>query len=73
MTDYKDQAIVKHLIKLSSDLSLTTIVEGIENAEQSRILMGMGCQYGQGYYYCKPKPLDEILGIFDGRFRYKTS
>lgn len=73
MTDYKDQAIVKHLIKLSSDLSLTTIVEGIENAEQSRILMGMGCQYGQGYYYCKPKPLDEILGIFDGRFQYKTS
>ena len=73
LTDYKDQAIVKHLIKLSNDLSLTTIVEGIENGEQSRILMGMGCQYGQGYYYSKPKSLDDILGTFSGRFRYKTS
>ena len=40
------------------------IVEGIENAEQSRILMGMGCQFGQGYYYSKPQPLDVILDKF---------
>lgn len=61
LTDYKDQAIVNHLIKLSNDLNLVTIVEGIESAEQSMILMGMGCQFGQGYHFSKPQPLEIIL------------
>ncbi len=61
LTDYKDQAIVNHLIKLSNDLNLVTIVEGIESAEQSRVLMRMGCQFGQGYYYSKPYPIDVVL------------
>jgi len=73
LMDYKDQAIVNHLIKLSNDLELITIAEGIELEEQRQILMGMGCQYGQGYLYSKPVCLETILELLEGTSNQRIS
>lgn len=59
--DTKDKVIVNNLIRLSADLSLTTIIEGIETKEQRDLLLKMGCQLGQGYLYYKPMPLDMLM------------
>lgn len=52
-------AIVRTIIQLAENLNMSAIAEGIETEEQRRILMTLGCRYGQGYLFYKPMPLDE--------------
>ena len=54
------QAIIKTIIDLAANLNMATVGEGIENKEDAKLLTSMGCIYGQGYYYYKPLPGDEI-------------
>jgi len=35
--------------------------EGVETKEHLELLKEMGCDFAQGYYYNKPKPLSEFL------------
>jgi c-di-GMP-specific phosphodiesterase len=43
--------IVNSVVKLGQDLSLEVIAEGVENAGMARQLLGLGCDYGQGFGY----------------------
>lgn len=52
--------IVRTIIELARALNLTVVAEGIETRDQYRILSSLGCQCGQGYYFAKPMPADEI-------------
>ncbi|MFT5634963.1 MAG: EAL domain-containing protein (putative c-di-GMP-specific phosphodiesterase class I), partial [Cognaticolwellia sp.] len=54
------QAIIKTIIDLAANLNMSTVGEGIENEADAELLRNMGCVYGQGYYYYKPLPCDEI-------------
>ncbi len=47
-------SIVKAVIKLCQIMSLDVIAEGVETEEQYRILVDLGCEYFQGYYFSKP-------------------
>ena len=51
------QALCQVLVSLGRKLGLATVAEGIENEEQARALMQLGCQTGQGYYFGVPAPL----------------
>lgn len=46
-----DLAIVKAIISLGRSLDLDVIAEGIENEEQALLLLQLGCQEGQGYWF----------------------
>jgi diguanylate cyclase (GGDEF)-like protein/PAS domain S-box-containing protein len=46
--------IVQTIITLAQNLSMEVIAEGIESANQLKILQILGCDYGQGYYFSKP-------------------
>jgi len=54
------QAIIKTIIDLAANLNMATVGEGIENEADAKLLTEMGCIYGQGYYYFKPLPGEEI-------------
>jgi diguanylate cyclase (GGDEF)-like protein/PAS domain S-box-containing protein len=59
-----DGAILRAVIGLANSLSLMTIGEGVERAEQLAALNAMGCQAGQGFYLSKPldhDAMDELL------------
>ena len=43
--------IVSSVVKLGQDLSLEVVAEGVENAGMARLLLGIGCDYGQGFGY----------------------
>ena len=47
-------AIVKAIITLAENLSLSTIAEGVEDKSQAEFLAKAGCNKIQGYYYSKP-------------------
>ena len=59
--DTDDITIVRSTIELGHSMGLKVVAEGIENLDVWNILKGMGCDYGQGYFMCKPIPGDELV------------
>ena len=62
-TDEESAALVEGIIAMSHSLSLAVVAEGVENIEQQAFLQNLNCEYGQGYYFCKPAPAEEIKSI----------
>ncbi len=52
--------IVQSALALAQSLGLSTVAEGIEDAEMGVQLGAMGCTYAQGYQYGHPMPKHEI-------------
>ncbi len=52
--DPETKTIVQAIINMSKDLGLEVIAEGVESKEQLDILIQMGCQNFQGYYFDEP-------------------
>jgi EAL domain-containing protein (putative c-di-GMP-specific phosphodiesterase class I) len=47
-------AIVRAIISLAKTLGMKITAEGIESAQVAERLAGLGCDFGQGYYFAKP-------------------
>lgn len=56
----KAQKIMHNIISMSEDLGIISLTEGIEDEEQFRFLLEMGCKLFQGYYFARPMPVDEF-------------
>lgn len=56
----EDKSIIFASLSLASHLSVTTVAEGVETAEQVVFLKENGCDYIQGYYIAKPMPVGDI-------------
>ena len=52
--------IVKAALELARSIGLSTIAEGIEDAEIGAQLRALGCSHAQGYHYGKPMPKQQI-------------
>ncbi len=53
-------AILQAVGNLGQELSIQVTAEGIEHPAQVEKLRALQCQVGQGYYYSKPLPADQI-------------
>lgn len=49
-----DQAIVRSILGICSELGLTSVAEGVETEPQQKLLQAMGCDLLQGYLFSKP-------------------
>ncbi len=56
----RQKVIIKHIIVISKSLKISTVAEGIETEEDQRMVRELGCDFGQGYYYCRPVPVEEF-------------
>lgn len=56
-----EKHIVNAIITLSKSLEIINVAEGIENEYTASWLRYAGCQIGQGYYWYKPMPYNELL------------
>lgn len=57
-------AIVRTLINLARQLSLTVIANGVESAAQERILRSAGCELAQGHRFSEAIPSSQLGEIF---------
>lgn len=53
--------VAELIIPLGQRYNMKVLAEGIETAEQCEILARCGCDEGQGYYFARPLPLDDLL------------
>ncbi|WP_235534157.1 MULTISPECIES: putative bifunctional diguanylate cyclase/phosphodiesterase [unclassified Sphingopyxis] len=55
MVDDRDKvAIVRTIQSLAEVLSMRTTAEGVETADQARLLSALGCDFGQGFLFARP-------------------
>lgn len=78
--DDKIKLLVKSIISVAKVLNIKTIAKNIETKEQLDILINLGCDYGQGYFFSEPlstinfiqyllkqqKQIKNSLNIYDG-------
>ena len=61
MADSADEAaIAAAIIKLCDSLGLEVVAEGIDKPEQVKELRRLKCKLGQGYFFAKPQPAEEL-------------
>jgi EAL domain-containing protein (putative c-di-GMP-specific phosphodiesterase class I) len=61
-----DTAIVKAAIGLARELGIGAIAEGVETADQLRLLYEWGCRQAQGFYFAAPMPAEDVLPLLRG-------
>lgn len=68
-TNDNNQVIVKTAIDMAHNLDMNITIEGIEDQETEQMLIKMGADQGQGYYYSKALPLSEYLTFIATQFK----
>src|SRR5690606_19397759 len=55
-TDNSDRTLSEAVIVMAHKLGLKVIAEGVETEQQRAMLVAVGCDYAQGYFYSRPLP-----------------
>ena len=64
--DQQDHKIVQSIIDLAHNLDMSVVAEGVENQQTLDMLIGMGCDYGQGFYFGRPMPIEDMPPWVEG-------
>jgi diguanylate cyclase (GGDEF)-like protein/PAS domain S-box-containing protein len=56
-------SMVSAMISLANNLDMVPLAEGIETEGEWRFLADRGCQLGQGYFFSRPVPAQDILAM----------
>lgn len=67
----EDSAICLAIISLARSLKMEIIAEGVETEEQLNFLKLNECHGYQGFYFSKPLPSDEIIGLLRKQYSEK--
>jgi diguanylate cyclase (GGDEF)-like protein/PAS domain S-box-containing protein len=66
LIDPNDAAIAKTIVALAQSLGLGVIAEGVETEAQLDFLASAGCHAYQGFYFCRPLPIDDFETFANG-------
>jgi diguanylate cyclase (GGDEF)-like protein len=60
-TNKRSEAAVRGIVQLARDFVLQTVGEYVEDTQQSEALRRMGVDFGQGFLFGAPQPLDSTV------------
>ena len=60
-----DAKIVRSTVNLAHDLGIHVVAEGIECEQHLQMLRDLGCDIGQGYFFSRPLPADQLIDWID--------
>jgi diguanylate cyclase (GGDEF)-like protein len=72
LEDTTSRAIAEAIISLSRSLGLSVIAEGLESAEEERVLSQLGCHAFQGFLIGQPQPREEFERWFLKRTQFSV-
>jgi diguanylate cyclase (GGDEF)-like protein len=58
-----DDEMIGSVIDLSRRLGLVTVAEGVETDQQAAVLVAMGCELAQGFYYSPAVPAERFAAL----------
>ncbi len=61
--DPRAAAVVRGVVDLAHILGVTTVAEGVENAETAERLREFGCEVAQGFYYSPPVSAATMMNL----------
>ncbi|MFG0261257.1 MAG: EAL domain-containing protein [Novipirellula sp. JB048] len=61
------ESIIHAIITLAHNLNTQVIAEGIETTRQLQQLRDLKCDFGQGYLYSKPQPIEALHPLLSSR------
>ncbi|MGI8640856.1 MAG: putative bifunctional diguanylate cyclase/phosphodiesterase [Pyrinomonadaceae bacterium] len=64
--------IVRTIVALAKTLNLNVVAEGIETIHQLHQLRVLGCEYGQGYLFSRPVPVEEAEKLLNDKSRWQN-
>jgi len=70
--DDNSQAVIEAIITLAHRLRLKVVAEGVENDSILQIVEGFGCDYIQGYHFCRPVPPEELIAWINDQSATRT-
>jgi len=59
-------SLIPEIVGIAQAVGAALIAEGIENDVQRQMLHGHGVEFGQGYLFARPMPINEFLAYFNG-------
>ncbi|MCK5196792.1 MAG: EAL domain-containing protein, partial [Spirochaetales bacterium] len=64
-TDEEDLNFLKSIVQMIKSRNKKIVVEGVSTEKQAEILVSMGCERFQGYYFSRPLPPDKFKELLD--------
>ncbi|HVE05952.1 MAG TPA: EAL domain-containing protein [Paraburkholderia sp.] len=61
--DRNSQALCEAIVVMAHKLGLKVIAEGVETIEQRDFLIGVGCDFAQGFLYAEPIPAERFEAL----------
>jgi len=58
--------IIRTILNLARTLDLDVIAEGAETQGQVAFLESLDCPLGQGYFFARPMPAEDVKRLLDG-------
>ena len=62
--NWRTKIVIDQIVRMARRLYLSVVAEGVETEEDEILVKTLGCDFAQGYYYCRPIPADEFTEYY---------
>ncbi|MEO7837545.1 MAG: EAL domain-containing protein, partial [Acidimicrobiales bacterium] len=66
-------SLASSIVRIGQALGLELVGEGIEECDQLDALRALGCEMGQGYFFAKPMPAEQLAAFVDDAARSRLA
>ena len=64
-TEARDEAMLQAIVNLGAAHDLDVVAEGIDSDTKLDMVRAVGCQFGQGFLFAKPMPLNDTIAFLE--------